>query len=108
MFPMANERNSGIQSPGTLTGMFFRVEGELQLPLVLPFGLPVFTGMQQVADAERWFSIPPGRVLEITDGPRFYAAAVRQGLKVVVDPRIIDGQVRYDLIEIEKDPTEVS
>jgi hypothetical protein len=105
--PREPKRTSGIHSP--LVGKFFLVQGDNPLALLFDgtLSLPVFSGPQQIADAERWFSIPRGRVLEITDGDRFYNA-FHHDFRIIIDPRIVDGQCRYDLLEVDPAPREMS
>lgn len=104
---MSNPPYKGTISP--ITGMFFLVLG--RDPVVIKVDgvlcVPIFSGPQQIADAERWFKLPQGNAREITDGNKFWEA-FHHDFRIVLDPRIVDGQCRYDKVEVDPDPKEVS
>jgi hypothetical protein len=99
-------------SKSPLTGMFFLVlERDVRAPVVIRVDgmlcVPVFRTPMAAGNAQRWFHIPPSRGREITDGDKFWEA-FHHDFRIVLDPRIVDGQCRYDEVEVIPDPKEVS
>lgn len=103
---MPNPPYKGPLSP--ITGMFFIVLGRNPIIITIDGAkcVPIFSEPHYIADAERWFNLPRGRVLEITDGYRFWQA-FHHDFRIVRDPRMVDGQARYDEIEMDPLPKEV-
>ena len=104
---MPNRRYQGHDSP--ITGKYFLVLG--RDPVALRVGgdlcVPVFSGQGPITEAERSFQLPHGKVRKITDGDRFYNI-YHHNFRIILDPRVVDGQPRYDEIEVDPDPKEVS
>lgn len=102
--PMNNERY--LEEKSLLMGKYFLVD-ESNKPRVLLQNdttyLPVFSGPEPIADAERSFRIPQGRVLQITDSKRFCKAF--PGYPIILDPHMKDGQFIYDKFDL--DPKEI-
>lgn len=104
---MGNPPYEGQQSP--ITGMFFLVIGRDPV-IVLVDGarcVPVFSSPLTAVHAEKAFNIPQGTLRQITDGNRFYDA-FHHDFRIILDPRMVEGQCRYDAIQVDPDPTEVS
>lgn len=99
-------------SKSPLTGMLFLVlECDPRSPVVISVDgrlcVPVFTTPMAAGNAQRWFKIPPSRGREITDGDKFWDV-MHHDFRIVQDPRIVDGQFRYDEVEVIEPPKGVS
>jgi hypothetical protein len=105
---MPNRSYRGRESP--ITGMFF-LTGLGRDPIILRVDgilcVPVFSSRETANEAEQSFHLPHGQVRMITDGNRFYDV-YHHDFRIVLDPRMVEGQCRYDEIQVDPDPQEVS